>query len=153
VISFTAGHEILLLVEDDVVAAVGLRELGLVRAAGRADHRGAQVLRPLAGDQADAAGRGVEQDRVAGVDLVGLAQQVLCGHALEHHRRRLLVGDGVRAAAPAPWPGRPAVGVGAQRAGVGDPLPDLDLRHALAHRLDDARPSLPGVNGRPPAGG
>src|SRR4051812_318476 len=55
----------LLRVDDRVVAAVGPGQLRLLVRADRADHGRAQRLEPLAGDQADAAGRGVEEDRVA----------------------------------------------------------------------------------------
>ena len=42
-----------------------LGELGLGVAADRADHRRAEMLCPLAEDEADAARRGVDQDGVA----------------------------------------------------------------------------------------
>ena len=70
------------------MAAVRPRELRLLRAADGADHGRAEVARPLAGDQPDAAGGRMDQHGVAGADLVGAPQQVLGGHALEHHRRR-----------------------------------------------------------------
>src|SRR4029078_6177453 len=58
---FHAGDEILLIVEDDVRAAIGEREIGLLLRADRADHMGAKRARPLAGKQPDAAGSGMDQ--------------------------------------------------------------------------------------------
>ena len=62
-----------------------------------ADDGEAEQLRPLDDDQADAAGRGVQQDGVArlqpGSDP---AQQVGGGQAAHGHRRGGLEGDGVR---------------------------------------------------------
>ena len=57
------GDEILALVVDDVIVAMRPGELGLLGRADGADHGRAQMLRPLADDQADAAGGRVEQDR------------------------------------------------------------------------------------------
>ena len=70
-----------------MVAAVGPGQLGLLPAADGADHRRPEVAGPLADDQADPAGGGVDQDRVAGADAEGAPQQVLGGHPLQHHRR------------------------------------------------------------------
>ena len=53
-------HEILFVVIDDMIAAMGLREFGFGWAADGADHGGAELLHPLASDQADTAGGGVE---------------------------------------------------------------------------------------------
>ena len=64
-ISLTPRDEILLAVVDDVVEAVRLGEFDLVGGAGRADDRRAEMLRPLAEDEPDAAGGGMEEDRVA----------------------------------------------------------------------------------------
>ena len=79
-----------------MVAAMSLGEFGFFVAADGADDRRAQRLGPLARDEADAAGCRVEQDGIAFLDLVGLPDEVLGRHALEHHRRRLLIGDAVR---------------------------------------------------------
>jgi hypothetical protein len=51
------------------------------------------MLRPLAGDEADATGRSMEQDSVASLDTIGLADEVLSGEAFgrraDKHARRL----------------------------------------------------------------
>ena len=90
-----ALHEILAGVDDGVGAAMGLRELRLLVAADGADHGGAEMFGPLAEDQADAAGRGMQQDGIAGFDPIGLADQILRRQALQHHRGGGLVVDTV----------------------------------------------------------
>src|SRR3546814_1713400 len=56
-----------------------------------ADDGRAEVLRPLAGDETDPAGGGVDQNGHALPDPEGRPQQVLDGQTLEHNRRRLVV--------------------------------------------------------------
>ena len=68
-------------------------EFGFLLGADGADHRGADMVQPLAGDEADAAGGGVEQYGVALVDLEGTADEILHRHALQHHRRGSLIVD------------------------------------------------------------
>ena len=63
-------------------------DLGLLVGADGADHRDAERARPLAGDQADAAGGRVVQDGLAALERIDLAEQVLRRHALHHQRRR-----------------------------------------------------------------
>ena len=88
-----ARDEILLVVEDDVIAAIGEREIGLCLGADGADDVRAQRLRPLAREQADAAGGGVDQHAMVRLDLEGLVQQIPDRQALEHQHGALLVGD------------------------------------------------------------
>ncbi len=71
-------------------------EFGFGFAAHDADDFDAQPLGPLAQEQPDAAGSRVHQDRFALGHLIGAAQEVLRGQALEHDRCRLLVGDPLR---------------------------------------------------------
>ncbi len=80
-------------VVDDVVAAARACELGFFRGTDRADHRDAEVARPLAGDQSDTAGRGVEQNRLAAAQFVRLAKQILNGEAFQQHRGRRIAAD------------------------------------------------------------
>src|SRR5439155_21026900 len=68
-----AGDEILARVDDRMMAAMGLGELGLGIGADRADDGGTEMLRPLAEDEADAAGGGVDQDGAALLHATGLA--------------------------------------------------------------------------------
>ena len=110
-----AFDEILARVDDGVGAAMGLGELGLFVAADGADHGGAEMLGPLAEDQADAAGRGMQQDGVAGFDAIGLADQILRGQALQHHGGGGLVVDAVGQLEQAIGRDQPRFGIGADR--------------------------------------
>ena len=74
-------------------AAVRLGDLGLLVGADGADHRDAERPRPLAGDQADAAGGRVVEDGLAALERIDLAEQVLRRHALHHQRRGGAVAD------------------------------------------------------------
>ena len=113
---------------------------GLLVVAHGADHGGAQLLGPLAGDEAHPAGGGVEQDGVAGLHLDGLAQQVLGGHPLEHHGRgRAIVDLGGQRHQPV---GRqhPLLAVGARSpAGVGHPVAHPQAADPRAHLAHHAR--------------
>src|SRR5262249_15034015 len=60
--------EVLVAIEDDVIAAVLLGKVDLVGRPHGADHGGAKMLGPLAGDEADAAGGSVEQNGVPLLD-------------------------------------------------------------------------------------
>ncbi len=113
---------------------------GLLLRAHGADEVGAQRLRPLAGDEAHAAGRRVEEDRLAGLDRVGAPQQVLDREALQHHAGGLLEGDRV-GQLHQPLGGMDLhLGVGAQGAGgPGHAVADLQVGDAGADRLDHAR--------------
>ena len=123
--------------------AVGERERAFLVAAGGADQAVAQRPGPLAGDQADAAGRGVPQDMVARLQALGrqrALEQVLRGQALEHHGGAGLEADRVGQAADrhrrhdAPLAVAARLGAG----GVGDAIADLQVRDARADRLDHA---------------
>ena len=121
-----------------------LRELRLLVAADGADHGGAEMLGPLAEDQADAAGRGVEQDGVAGLDLIGLADQVLRRQALQHHRRGGLVVDAVGQLQQAVGRDQPRFGIGAERRrAIGDAIAGLQVGDPGADFLDHAGASPP----------
>jgi hypothetical protein len=115
------------------------RALG-VRARG-GDQLQAQRLGPLAGDQAHAAGRGVEQHEVARLQALHrarLLEQVLRRQALEHHGRAGL--ERCRRAAAHARRHHAHLAVAARRvAGVGGAVAGTQVRHALAHRLDHAR--------------
>ena len=88
--------EILVAIEDRVLRARLLGERGLLRRADAADHRCAQRLAPLAEDEPDAPGRGMDEDRVALFHPIGLAQQILRSQSLEHHPGGGFVGDRTR---------------------------------------------------------
>ena len=72
-----------------MIAAIGEREIGLGLRADGADDMRTERPRPLAGQQPDAAGRGVDQDAMALLDLEGLVQQVPDREPLEHQHGAL----------------------------------------------------------------
>ncbi len=132
--------EILAAVDDDVVTAVGTRQFGLLVAAHRADHGRAQMPRPLAGDQSDSAGGGVQQDGIARLHPVGAPQQVLSGHALQHHGGGGALVDGVGQRHHPVGGDQSDFGVSAdRRTGVGHPVAGLEFGHALADRFHPPR--------------
>ena len=132
--------EILARIDDGVVAAVGAGELRLLVGADGADDRRADGLRPLAGDEADAAGGGVEEDGLARLHRVGAAQEILRRHALEHHRGGGLVVDALRDLDDVRGGHQADLGVGAHGRGrVGDAVADRRILHPGADRLHRAR--------------
>ena len=95
--------------------------------------------RPLAGHQADTAGRGVVQDRLAALQREDLAEQVLRRHALHHQRRGAAVANAVGQRDQHLGRHHAHVGVRALRPEqVADAVADLDVGDALADRLDHA---------------
>ena len=121
-----------------MIVAVRPGEFDLVGGTCRADGDGAEMLGPLACDQADAAGRRVEEDRVARFHLVGAAQQVFGRHALQHHGRRLLVGNGVGYLHQAVGRNDAPLGIGTGADRISDAVARLQADHALTHFFHDA---------------
>ena len=70
-----------------------LGQLALLRRPHGADDGGAQSLRPLAQDEADAARRRMDEDGVASLHLESPSQQILRGKSFQHHGRAHLVGN------------------------------------------------------------
>ena len=101
-----------------------------------------QGLGPLAEDQSDATGCGVEKHRVTGVQTalrLGALEQVLHRQALEHHGRAGLETDGVRQFADAFGRHHAQLAVRAGGlAGVSRTVTHPQVRNACAHRLDHA---------------
>jgi hypothetical protein len=103
------------------MTAMRRRQCGLFRRSHGPDDRRAQVVQPLAGDEADAPGGGMEQDRVTGLHVIGSANEVFGGHALEHHRRALLGIDGLGQLDQPVGGDHPRLGIGTGRsAGIGN---------------------------------
>ncbi len=122
--------EILIAIEDGVMAAIGLGERGLVLGADRADDIGAEMIGPLAQDQADAAGCGMNEDVHALLDLEGAAQQIFRRHAFEHHGGGLLVADIRRQFHGAVSRDVALGGVAAERHDIADAIADLEVADA-----------------------
>jgi hypothetical protein len=114
--------------------AILLGEFGLVLGADGADHGGAEKIGPLAGDQSDAAGGGMDEHDGALADLEGAVEQILHGHALEHHRGGLLIGNVVRQFHRAIGRQQAFGRVAAERHHIGDAVADLDVGNARADR-------------------
>ena len=106
-----------------------------------------RCLRPLAGDQTDAARGGVKQQRGAGPDLIGLPQQVAHRHALQHHGGAGLVVDAVGQLDQPVRRHHPFVRVTAERARVGAAVTDLEIGYAGADSHDFAGAFAAGQNG------
>ena len=121
-----------------MIGPAGLGDLRLRRRADGADDGRAEMLAPLAEDLPDAAGRGVDQDGVARLHAIGLAQQVLGSEALQHHRRRLLEADIIGQLDQMLDVDIARLGVGAGRRRIGDAVADLEARDVGAERGDDA---------------
>jgi hypothetical protein len=120
---------------------MGLSQLCLLIIADRTDDGGAEMLRPLAQDKADAARRGMQQDGVAGFDAIGLADQILHRQALQHHRRCGLVVDAVGQFDQAFGRNQPLFGIGAERrASIGDAVARLEIGDARPDFLHHASP-------------
>ena len=122
-------------------AAVLLRERRLLLGADGADQVDAERLRPLAGDEADAAGGGVPQDVSPAFGMhVQAAQQVLtvrpCSIMLAACSKLMPSGSFTRRSAGMDL----QLGVRAERAvAVGDAVAHLEIGDARADRFHHAR--------------
>src|SRR6202011_4470820 len=76
-----SGDEILAPIDDRMIATVLLDERCLFIVADRADHGSAKMLCPLADDQSDTTGRGMDQDCLAALHGMSATHQVPGGHA------------------------------------------------------------------------
>ena len=130
-----------------MITAVLAREFGLGLAACGSDDRRAEMLRPLREDEADAASRGMDEDRVALPHLVGAVEQILDGHALQHHGGGRLVGDAFRQLHGNGRGNVPLGRVAAQRRHVGHAVADAEAGDAVPKRRDLASRLVAGDEG------
>ncbi|MNQ74424.1 hypothetical protein D3C85_891790 [compost metagenome] len=134
-----ALDHVLVAVVDGRPGALRHGPRGFLGRADGADQLYPQRLGPLAGQGADATGGGMEQDGFAALEGEHLAQQVLHGQTLEHHRRGLLEADRLRQLDQLARRQHVQLAVGAQRPGsVGHAVADLELADLGADRFDDA---------------
>src|SRR6476646_10073482 len=90
------------------------------------------MVRPLADDQPDAAGRRVDEDVHALLYFEGPVEQIFDRHALKHHAGRLLVADAMRQLYDAVSRHDPFGGVAAKRGHIADAVAGLELANAAA---------------------
>jgi hypothetical protein len=84
----------------------------------------------------------MDEDDVALLDPVGLAQKILRGEPLEHHRRACLVGNPARQLDQQPRFDIVLLGIAAAPAGIGDPVARFQTLLDLRSDLDDLACSL-----------
>ena len=81
----------------------------------------------------------MNEDGVTGLDFVGALEQILRGHALQHHRRTLLERKAIGQIHQAVGGHEAHFGVGADRpGGIGHAIALFDIGHTLTDRLDHA---------------
>ena len=122
-----------------MLASVRPRQLRLLVTAHGADHGGAEGARPLAHDEAHATGGRVDEDGVALLDLADAQEQIVGGHALQHHGRGGPVVDPLRQRHQAVRGDESRLRVGAEgRGAVSHAHSGLEVADAGPHRLDQA---------------
>ncbi len=125
--------------QHDVVRAELARPLCLRCRADHRDHFRAEMLGPLHENRADSSDRRVHEQRVALAHAIGLPQQHLRGHALQHECRGLVVADALGNAHEALGRQHTRFAVRAGRVEcVRDAIAGLELADAGANGLDDA---------------
>ena len=127
-------------VDDGMVAPVRRGDRGFFVRAHCADHGCAEMLGPLAHDQAKAAGGGVNENRIARLHLVGLQQQGSRSHAPDHHRSGTVRIDTVRKRDDARRRDDSHFRIGAfGDAGTGHPIADREAADVRTDGIDAAR--------------
>ncbi len=122
-----------------MVEAVRLGQFPLGGTADGTDSDRPQMLGPLAEDKAHPAGRGVKQDRVPRPHRVGEVQEVVRGHAFQHHRGGLLVAHLRGDLDDAVGRDQALLCIGADGCGrIGDAVAHLQIADLGAERLDHA---------------
>ena len=120
-------------------AAIGPCDRGLLIRAHCADHGDTERAGPLAGDQADAAGRSVIENGLAALQRVDLPEQVLRRHALHHQRRGGTVRNAVRQRDEHVGRHDTDVRIGALRSEqIADAIAGLDVGYPRSNRFDHA---------------
>ena len=115
------------------------RDLGFLLAAHRTDNSRTEMLGPLAHNQADAAGGGMDQNGVPSLHAIGIVQQIARGHAADHHRRRRALIDTVGQRDYARGGNQPKLRIGAVRSGdTTHPIADGKAAHLRTDGVDHA---------------
>src|SRR3954451_13426082 len=120
------------------MAAMVPCELGFFFGPDCADHGRAKRCRPLAHDEADAAGRCMDQDRVAFVHREYRAQEHVRGHALQHHSRSLFAAYRVGQLHQPVGVDQPLFGIAADGSRISDSVAALHIVDVGTDRFDHA---------------
>ena len=127
-------------IDNRMIATMPAGNLGLLPAADGANHGRAKMLGPLADDQADAAGGGMDQDEVAGLHRIRFVQQITGGHAADHHRGRRAFIDAVRQHDHARGRHQPHFRIGSIRTrDATHAIANTEAQHVRADRVDHTR--------------
>ena len=118
-------------------ASISARDFGLGVVGHSTDDRDAERLEPLHREQSDAAGSGGPQHGITGLDRIGLLDQILNRHALQHHGRALFEADGLRHLDQHTRRHHPRFRIGAVAAtGISDAIACLDVSNPGADRFN-----------------
>ena len=134
---FNLFSEVLLGVQDHVVCAGLLGQLGLLLGGHGGENEPAQLLDHLGQKQTHAAGPSVDDHSVAFLHSVGGVAQIVGGHTLKDGRGPCF---GVNAAGTfhqPPCGHNGQLGVGTGSGAIGNVVPNLDLSHAGADIFDN----------------
>src|SRR5438093_12952997 len=134
--SLHLGLEILLRVENDVRGASFARQLRFVLGGDRADDTRSPHLRDLAQQQPHAAGRRVHEARVAALERIGRAGEIVRGQPLQHRRGALVRAQSGRQGHQTRSRDHGVLRVSAGNTRVSDLVTDLHLAHVRTDRGD-----------------
>jgi hypothetical protein len=119
------------------MTAMSARQFRLLVAGNRANDGCSQCCSPLAHDQADPAGGGMDQDGIASVKRPHRPDQHVHGHALQQHCSGLLIANVVGQFDQPVGGDQPRLGIAADRAGIGDTVSYLQEFNVRANTLDE----------------
>ena len=140
---FDFGGEVFVGVEDDLVGPGGAGESGLFFGGDGGEDAGSASPGHLDEKTAGAAGSGVDEDLVAGLDGIGGVAEVMGGHALKESGRGLLGGDPVGDGDEAVGGGDGKLRVGSGDGAPGDAVSGFDGGDIVGDGDDGACGLLP----------
>lgn len=132
-----------------MVTTIGPRQRRLFVGTDRANHRRPERPGPLAHQQPHPTGSRMNQHRIAWLYPVGTAQQILRGHALQHHGGALLETDRFGQAHQPVGRHVADFGIGPERpAGIRDAIAGGQIGHPVPHGFDHPRCLQPDAGGQ-----
>ena len=127
------SFKVLIGVNNHFVRAGLARQLGFFFRSCSANHPRTNILRHLYQQQPHASGSSVNQGGVAMLKLIRCMAQIMCGHALQHRRCRLLIADLFRNM-DQPFRGHSCIfRVRADHVAVGNAIARLDRLYVIAY--------------------